>query len=79
MSSPRHGYRSDPCELTPEAVPKLSLDFSADVSGPPAIETQKGNLIKDSQCQSQNAPVPKSSAYDTRNDSKRRLEFGRFA
>ena len=33
-------------------------------TGPPAIETQKGNLIKDSQCQSQNAPVPKSSAYD---------------
>jgi hypothetical protein len=46
-------------------VPNFSLGFSAAGSSPRTTEPKKGNLINESQCQNQNAPVPKSSAYDS--------------
>jgi hypothetical protein len=48
-----------------KSVPNFSRVFFAVGSSPHTTEPEKGNPIKESQCQNQNAPVPKSSAYDS--------------
>jgi hypothetical protein len=46
-------------------VPNFSLGFTAAGYGSRAAKTKRGNLINGSPCQNQNAPVPKSNAYDS--------------
>jgi hypothetical protein len=45
-------------------VPKFSRYLFAAGSAPSVVKSKKGNLFNETQCQSQNTPVPNSSAYD---------------
>jgi hypothetical protein len=46
-------------------VPEFSVGFSPLNLARRQSKSEKGNPINESQCQNQNPPVPKSSAYDT--------------
>jgi hypothetical protein len=56
-------------------VPNFSLGFTATGYGARAAETKRGNLINGSPCQNQNAPVPKSNAYDTNGENAVSRQF----